>query len=115
MDLLQWTAREDVFEEVTFIADARREQTSQGKTDERSGQRNGTCKARGESEQKPVWLGRRERDVEQTEVLKGWQGWLGRLWEVDLKTSGCLVGTKPVSTAICVGNDVKSSQKLPDE
>lgn len=67
------------------------------------------------SEQKPVWLGRRERDAEQTEVLKGWQGWLGRLWEVDLKTSGCLVGTKPVSTAISVGNDVKSSQKLPDE
>lgn len=78
MDPLQWTAREDLFEEVTFIAVARREQTSQGKTDERSGQRNGTCKACGESEQKPVWLGRRERNVEQTEVLKGWQGLVGQ-------------------------------------
>lgn len=33
MDLLHWTAREDSFEEVTFIAEARMARTSQRKTD----------------------------------------------------------------------------------
>ena len=57
---LQWTAREDLFEEVRFVANARSERTSQGKTDERSRQRNGTREAHSEPEQKPVWLGQRE-------------------------------------------------------
>ena len=73
VDPLQWTAREDLFEEVTFIAEARMERTSQGKTDECSRQRNGVCEgfgaANGLVSLSRSQCGRsRERNGEQTEI-----------------------------------------------
>ena len=76
MDPLQWTAREDLFEEVTFIANARSERTSQGKQMSIPG--------RGMAHAKPTvslsrsQCGWAERTAEQTEVLKGWQALAGQ-------------------------------------